>query len=47
MGAETNKIDLVCVGVKPYQKKISFDMTFEMTVIVSGKPIPSTVPLIL
>ena len=37
MGAETNKIDLVCVGVKPYQKKISFDMTFEMTVIVSGK----------
>lgn len=39
MGAETNKIDLVCFGVKPYQKKISFDMTFEMTGIVSGKPV--------
>ena len=39
MGAETNKIDLVCVGIKPYQKKISFDMTFEMTGIVSGKPV--------
>lgn len=39
MGAETNKIDFVCFGVKPYQKKISFDMTFEMTGIVSGKPV--------
>lgn len=39
MGTETNKIDLVCVGIKPYQKKISFDMTFEMTGIVSGKPV--------
>ncbi len=27
MGAETNKIYFVCFGVKPYQKKISFDMT--------------------
>lgn len=34
MGAETHKIDLICVRVKPYQKEITFDMALHVAGII-------------
>lgn len=34
MGAETHKIDLICVRVKPYQKEITFYMALHVAGII-------------
>ncbi len=34
MRAKTNKVYFIGIGVKPYQKKISFNMTFHMPGII-------------
>ena len=37
MRTETDKVYLVCVRVKPYQQKVTFNMAFHVSRIVAGK----------
>lgn len=37
MRTQSDKIDLIRIRIKPYQQKITFNVTFHMSGIISGQ----------